>query len=233
MRNVWFLPSLGRPDKIRTWVVDAYEWAGEKVALLLYSGDPRLSEYTRQKWPKGWKIEIVDCIGNPATLNEAFRRYPNEKSYGIVCDDTTPETPGMLSVIEESAGGWSIAYPNDGHFKEVLAMLCAIGGDLVRAVGEFSPSEFKHGGLDSMWHDIAHELRTLRYHPNLHYTHHYPSNPGVDFDSTHMHTMNLSKDAWLVFKNWREGPKAALIERLRPMMKAAGVEPQGQPIIFV
>lgn len=230
---MWFLPSLGRPDKIRKWVVDAYEWGHVEVRLLLYKGDPRLGEYEKQKWPRGWKIEVVDCLYNTPTLQEAFRRYPNERSYGVWCDDCTPETKGMMEILEDCAQGYTIAYANDGHFKEVLAQQPAIGGELMRAMGGF-PSGFTHGGLDSAWHDIGHELRTLRYYPNLKFTHWFPSKADVEFDTTHMHSMNASKTAWLEFKNWREGgPKKELLDKLRPMMAAYGQEPQGQPIVFV
>src|SRR5438128_757700 len=112
---MYFLTSLGRPDRIRA-VVDSYQWGAEQVMLTLYEKDKRLPEYLAQQWPEGWNVETVPMRGNGPTYNEMLKRYPNEKCYGFLADDAVLDVQGMLSMLEDAAGDWNVAYANDKHY---------------------------------------------------------------------------------------------------------------------
>ena len=210
---MWILSSLSRPDRIMK-VVHSYPWGDEsRVMLTLWSRDKRLQEYLDQQWPADWSIEIVDCRGNGPTYNEMLRRYPNEPQYGFLADDAILDVPGMLRQLEEAAGAWNIAYPNDERWRESNCTMPCIGGELVRSVGYLSPPGFMHWAIDNAWHAIGTKLGCLRYLPHLTYTHLHPLNNSAPDDDTYRSAMLLSVGYDQILRAWANGEGLAAVVR--------------------
>lgn len=189
---MWILSSLGRPDRIRK-VVDCYLWGQHsQVVLALWGGDPRLREYLHSDWPECWRVEIVKPRGNGATYNEILRRYPNEPQYGFLADDAVLDVQGMLRGLEDAAGAWNVAYPNDGIQGERLCTMPCIGGNLVRAAGYLAPPHLQHWAIDNVWQEVGRATGGLRYHPEFSYTHMHPLVGRAPWDKTYLEAQNSS-----------------------------------------
>ena len=199
---MWIFSSLSRPELIRR-VVDSYAWGGEsQVLLTLYRGDKVLLKYFDQEWPKGWRIEVVDMLGNGPTYNEILRRYPDEPCYGFLADDAVLEVPGMLAELEREAGSENVAYANDQHHGEAICTMPCIGGDLVRRVGYLAPRNMIHWGVDCIWHEIGRKLGCLRYRPDLTYSHLHPLFGTGKWDKTYLAAHNGSIFYCDAFRAW-------------------------------
>lgn len=215
---MWILTSLGRPDRIRN-LVDSYRWGLEsRVYLTLFDGDKRLPEYLSQQWPSNWSIEIVKMLGNGPTYNEMLRRYPDERSFGFLADDTLLDAPGMLRELEVDAGDWNVAYANDQHHGEAIPTMPCLGGDLVRAVGYLSPEHILHWGIDCCWHEIGRRLDALRYRAELTYTHNNPVWGTAADDRTYALARQRSFGYTDHFRGWVHGGE---LQRAVERVKAA------------
>lgn len=221
---MWILTSLARPDRIRR-VVSTYAWGGEsQVVLALWEGDTRLPEYRASEWPESWKIEIVPMRGNGPTYNEILRRYPGEKCYGFLADDVVLDVQGMLRMLETAAGDWGVTYPNDGIQGERLCTMPCLGGELVRAVGYLSPAKIIHWAIDNIWYEIGRQLGTLRYMPELSYTHLHHLNGKALMDRTY-HEATIASMGWENFyRQWLlDGEARRVIGAARNRMDARKV----------
>lgn len=211
---MWILSSLSRPDRLRE-VAFSYRWGDEsQVVLALYSGDEKLHDYLRQEWPPQWIIQTVPMRGNGPTYNEILKRYPNEPTYGFLADDSILDVPGMLKKLEDAAGDWNVAYPNDQFHGEKLPTMPCIGGKLVRAVGYLAPPNIIHWAIDNCWGDIGRALGCLRYFNHLTYTHKHPILGTAPDDETYRQA-RLNSTGWdQAYRSFRLNEMPRLIERV-------------------
>lgn len=215
---MWILTSLSRPRQLRR-MMQSYEWTGEDVMLVLYSGDPEFLKYGWAAWPgypDSWRMEMVDILGNGPTYNEIFRRYPDETFYGFLADDVLLNVPGMLRDLEAAAGRWNISYANDQHHEDRICTMPCIGGDLARAVGYLAPKNIMHMSIDCAWHEIGHKLGALRYFPHLTYTHLHPLWGTAEWDETYAQAQRNSVFHEQLLRSWMFGGEMeAAIERVK------------------
>lgn len=207
---------MGRPERIRA-LVDSYAWGDHSpVMLTLAAKDKRLSAYLAQEWPDGWKVEVVDILGNGPTYNEMLRRYPNEDCYGFLADDQILESPGMLREMELEALDWNVAYANDKHHGAAIPTMPCLGGDLVRAVGYLSPQCLVHWGIDCAWYEIGKRVNGLRYLEHLTYEHRNPVWGTAADDRTYALARQRSIGYQDLFRAWVHGGEMnRAIERVR------------------
>lgn len=202
---MWILPSLGRPERAAR-VAEAAPDA--PILLRLHWGDQRLDDYQSVMWPKAWKVSIQKRQSLADSLNWALERYPKERSYGFLADDTIPSPDGWWERLEEAADRRYIAYPNDGvHGKDLCTHHC-VGGDLMRLVGWWALPGLVHSFLDTVWFTIGYNTKLLRYVPEVLFDHAHPVNSGAEMDETYRFGQSHFKKDAEVFSRWTKSPEA-------------------------
>jgi hypothetical protein len=199
---MWLLPSLGRPEK-------AFQVAQQnphvKITLRLHKGDRKLKTYLRKDWPKKWKVIVGPRLTLAETMNWAFQKFPRERQYGFLADDTLPSPKDWHQRLASAAGSRYIAYPDDGIHGEKLCTHHCIGGDLMREVGFWALPGLKHNCFDTTWFIIGQKRGLLKYLPEVKFNHHHPIN-GAQEDDTYHYGQSFFKHDLEVFKNWTNTP---------------------------
>lgn len=125
-------------------------------------------------WPKHWHVyESYGHLEMQRALNALLKLHPNEKSYGILSDQSRPQTPGWASKLEAEAATGKIAMCNTTKSRinprtglRRITTLCA-NGDLVRALGWIWLPNVVHLYGDDAWEDIGYGLNIISYMPDV------------------------------------------------------------------
>lgn len=161
---MWLLTTRNRPEMAQR-TIDACAATGMSTpAIVLMDG----CEYPDLKLPENWRAEATaENIGVGPAMQRFFERHPDLPYYGWLADDFVPQTPGWDRALIDAAGKHCLACCNDLYPREFvprhLTSAFAIGGDLVRAVGWFSPPGLRQAGIDSAWNQIGRRFNLLRY----------------------------------------------------------------------
>lgn len=137
---VWILPTRKRPELCQE-VLDACENCGMTSAGILWVDAEGAESYENLRIPRNWVLH-VERADLQAAKQQVFLWFPNEMQYGLILDDTIPETPEFDKKMEEAAGNWFLldtedkwmAQANKGNVNNLLGAYCW-GGELVRSIG--------------------------------------------------------------------------------------------------
>jgi hypothetical protein len=171
---VWLLPSVGRPQAAQD-VLDACAEMGMTQQGFLYAdGD----DYTGVKLPANWMlIQRDENHGIGPAMNDIFAGFPFASHYGWLADDTEPRTPGFDELLTTAAGGYGLAYANDGGYRSTPEFAEAVekgdeltsglvwAGDLVRAAGWWALPGLRQAYVDVVWCELIAALGLARYAP--------------------------------------------------------------------
>ena len=138
--------------------------------------DETVDEYRNLRLPKNWRIHYEPKWGSlQASMQWAYRQFPEATRYGWLADDTVPETRGWDVRLEAAAGDYGFAQAHDNWrslsgtaedlFVKGLDMSAGLcwGGGLVRAVGWWALPGVRQAGIDTAWCDIIHPLGCCTY----------------------------------------------------------------------
>ncbi len=171
------------------------------AVVLLDTDDPCLSSYLHLPMRPDWTIEIGLRSGLSKIYNRAFALYPNEKWYGVLCDDIVPETDYFDLQLIEVAGSDSFAFGDDGINGGEHGTHFVVGGDLVRSVGWLSLPGLNRIYIDTVWNDIARDRGVRHYLPHIKLTHHHFSNRLALMDKTYRKP-NKARDK-AIYETWK------------------------------
>lgn len=146
---MWLFPTRGRPD-YASRLFAAGEFSTSGVMLL---DEDNAAEYDGVSLPKDWQRIVMPRMSSAARLNEAFRRFPAERWYGVVSDDVLPVTPRWDAILAARAVRDGICWSND-NFK-LRAVTVAMSGDLARRLGWVCCPAIQHFYGDDAWELIA------------------------------------------------------------------------------
>src|ERR1700722_9839498 len=110
---MWFMPSYGRPEALAR-MRKSPGGLPRRVIVLVNSDDPKADDYfwAAREWSAPWQIMFVP---NGSRCADAHRyittQYPDEKWYGLLCDDHWPVTPGWDKALVGAAGTKFISTP--------------------------------------------------------------------------------------------------------------------------
>src|SRR5580700_580798 len=169
---MWVLPTLGRPAICQRALDSIIAVGCTTAGMVVVDGDsdPR---YRELKLPEGWaRLENSHNRGLLDTLNWAFRTYPDEPWYGLLNDDFVIRTPGWDERLVAAAGPlgfassndlWQAGQPAPGRVGGRMCGALAFGGDMLRALGWWTPPGLFHCFADDAWEEIATRLGNRRY----------------------------------------------------------------------
>lgn len=135
-------------------------------------------EYRDLRLPKNWTAHYARQWGGlQASMQWAFREFPDATQYGWLADDTLPRTDNWDTRLEAAAGDWCLSCARDLWLSETEHMRVSLeegddlssglcwGGELVREVGWWAlPGAFQ-AGIDTSWCQIVGPLGLARYTP--------------------------------------------------------------------
>lgn len=152
---VWALPTRARPELCQV-VLDACAACGMTAPGVLWVDAHGAEAYRGMRVPRNWLIH-VERADLQAAKQQVYEWFPDEAHYGLVLDDTVPQTPEFDVKMEEAAGRWHLVDTEDrwmagdrgGDLTQLLGAYCW-GGALVRAVGSWVlPGGWQHLGSGS------------------------------------------------------------------------------------
>lgn len=160
---MWLLTTRNRPAMAQR-VLDACAATGMSTPGIVWCDG---CDYPDLRLPPNWMKQSGERIGVGPAMQRFYEQHPDLPFYGWLADDFIPETPGWDLRLIQAAGKHCLAYCNDAWPRDFipqhLTSAFAIGGDIVRAVGWFSPPGLVQAGIDSAWNEIGRHFRLMRY----------------------------------------------------------------------
>lgn len=181
------------------------------------------------EWPSHWHIhESFGHIEMQRALNELYKLYPNEKSYGILTDQSRPQTPRWAEKLEEAAGDHYIAMCNTTKNRmnprtglRRITTTCT-GGDLIREIGWVWLDKVTHLYGDDAWEEIGYALGCIKYLPEVVILALLKRDGEVELDANHhrkwkgLSYMKTDHDA---YRAWKTHEFEPLVKRLKEKFK--------------
>ena len=163
---MFFLPTYNRPQRLREVLLSMPPCT--EVGIIWVQGDDCTKDYEKvikDCAPKHWKAIFCDKnIGLCQSMNEIFRLYPNERCYGLICDDEFVHTPRWDTTLSDAADRWNFAHGNEGWQSERrIHSYVTVGGDMVRACGWWALPGLWHWFHDDVQEKIANTLGVRKY----------------------------------------------------------------------
>ena len=208
---MWLLTSRNRQEMCQRTIDACEKTEMTQKAIVFCDGcdyDLRL--------PSNWtKVVSEENIGIGEAMNRFFREHPDEPFYGWLADDFLPKSLGWDIDLSRAAGNKYIAYCNDLWDRDGkrpptwITSAFAIGGDLVRAVGWFSPPGIRQAGIDSAWNMLGRSFGLMRYLPSTLVEHEHYKNGKRPKDPTDNDTA-AEQAAW---QEYIDGDACTLAKR--------------------
>ncbi len=206
---MWFIPSR-RPHLIERFFSIA---PPIEPGAIVYDAD-MAEAYAALKIPHNWKIhEVKGCKVFRDKANQIFADFPNESYYGVIGDDTVPETQGWDIFLGERAGSRNIALGSQVYIKRAGGG--AIGGDLVRALGWLCCPAVNHFYSDDALDLIGAEFKCIKTYEGIRLAHHHFSVGKAPYDDVYKNRTN--SDDKKAFENWKRDDWPTLREKIAPL----------------
>lgn len=197
---MFLIPSRERPHRLAQLINACLKTKMSAPAIVMIDDDdPCLSSYLDMAMPSNWTIEIGSGGFLSEIYNRSFNRHPNEKWYGILCDDAVPETEHFDLKLIYAAGENGMAVPAGGdstggspHF--------VLGGDLVRKMGWVALPGLSRLYIDTIWYQIALSTGVHCFRPDIIISHHHFSNRKALMDKTYRKPDRESDR--IIYGNW-------------------------------
>jgi len=168
----WICPTFQRPERLAELAVSwERHQPGKELYVRVWENDPRKEEYFSCEWPDGWELYESPAEWCGEALKEFWRMRPDEPFYGFIGDDCVLRTPGGLEILEQEAGDWFIAYPNDCLQRHRLSTHFCVGGKLTNVLGWWVPATFQHNYMDMPIFHVGLNAGLLRYCPQVIFQH--------------------------------------------------------------
>ena len=173
---MWLMTTKGRPQAAKQTIDECTATGMKQSAVLYVDGDTTGYDFPL---PTNW-VKVCGNGNLSGSMQYVFETYPNEKVYGWLADDNHPMTPDWCSKLEQAAHPCYLVHCKDFYISEMNtynqeqlyqsknlgAGLCW-GGELVRAVGFWSPSCVVQAGIDWFWTEIVSYAKLGIYRPDI------------------------------------------------------------------
>lgn len=232
---MWFMPSYGRPERLRELLQAPGGWPDE-VVVLINEDDPERDRYFQvldalklDRTENGkyvlphpslpWRLAGIPPGSRCADAHRAITmKWPDEPFYGLLCDDQWPITPGWYDKLVEAAGAKGISTPAGEPLFPKLRNALVLGGDLVRAMGSLVPAPVKHNYEDNIWDQVAEDFDCLVPCPDIIVEHRHWIRKEAAKDATYERGSSDIDEDRQVFETWLRSPeRMAMQRRIAPL----------------
>jgi hypothetical protein len=244
---MWFMPSWGRPERLRELLEAPGGWPHE-VVVLINEDDPQrdcylqvvgglLQQYRSElasgekpTWHIPWRLAGITPGSRCADAHRHITMaWPNEPFYGLLCDDHWPLTPGWHQALVEAAGDRCIATPAGEPLFPKIRNAVVLGGELVRAMGSLVPAPVKHNYEDNLWDQVAEDFHCLRPLPDVLVEHKHWMRGEADKDATYVRGSGDIDQDRQIFEDWaRSQDRAEMNARIAKLfgMTTSSIDPK-------
>ena len=216
---MWLLPTRNRPKAVEA-LISSMQATGEVADVAVMIDGPMY----QIDWPSHWHIhESYGHLEMQRALNALLKEHSNEKTYGILTDQSRPITPQWASRLEKAAGDGFIAMCNTTKPRtnprtglRRVTTIC-VGGDLVRSIGWIWLDRVVHLYGDDAWEDIGYVLNCIKFVPEVVIQALLKRDGEVEIDANHYRRWQgksyMATDA-AAFEKWKAEEFPGLVKRL-------------------
>lgn len=213
-RNITICSSK-RPHRL-VYTIDSYLKTKSEISqLIVYvsTDDPLLNDY---------KLDSVNyIIGEYKTLVEVTNHVscnvlPGFDYYSEVNDDHIYRTVGwdekLIDAIETNGNGWGMSYGRTQNLPTAIML----SGKIVKTLGYFFYSEFKHQYIDNYLKDITEGIQKKFFVPNVFIEHCHPGFGKAPDDSIYKISSGGEQGEYgrRVYSEWSANKKTDTINKL-------------------
>jgi hypothetical protein len=182
---MFIVPTYKRPERLKN-LVEAYINTKATAPIHVFiQGNAEM--YEGIEYPSTWTIDILENnIGLVAATNLGFKKFPNEKWYGIMCDDQVPVSKEWDKTLLSLVTDWNIVTTDDTLNKNEwrLAGIPILGGEFIRACGFIMPPCTWHICSDDWWELVGKTCNNW-IKSDAQSTHMTPETTGIEADETY------------------------------------------------
>ena len=216
---MFILPTYKRPERVKN-LIQAYKDTNATVPIfVIIQGNAQL--YERIEYPDTWTVEILENnIGLVAATNLGFKKFPNEKWYGIICDDQVPLTQEWDKILLKLVTDWNIVTTDDTLNKNDwrLAGIPIFGGEFIRACGFIMPPCTWHICSDDWWELVGKTCGNW-IKSDAQSTHLTPETTGIAPDETYKTSYTDFDGQMAQYRHWLETHGNQLLDKIKGHFK--------------
>ena len=182
---MFIVPTYKRPEKLKNLIQAYTNTKATAPVYVLIQGNAEL--YDGIEYPDTWTVEVLeDNIGLVAATNLGFKKFPNEKWYGIMCDDQMPITERWDQTLLNLLTDWNMVSTDDTLNKNDwrMAGIPVFGGEFIRTCGFIMPPCTWHICSDDWWELVGKTCNNW-IKSDAKSTHMTPETTGIEADETY------------------------------------------------
>jgi hypothetical protein len=222
---MFIVPTYKRPERLKNLIQAYLNTKATAPVYVLIQGNAEL--YDGIEYPDIWTVEVLDKnLGLVAGLNYVYQKFPNEKWYGIICDDQMPITEGWDQTLLNLLTDWNMVSTDDTLNKNDwrMAGIPVFGGEFIRFCGFIAPPCTWHICCDDWW-ELVGKTCSNWIKSDAQSTHMTPETTGIAPDETYK-TSYVDFDGQVFqYKQWLEVHGNQLLDRIKAHFKEV-YEPQ-------
>ena len=211
---MWFLPSLGRVERVKEAFRSMMETGMSTPGLLI--ADP---SYREVILPPQWQLVDYGVTSFADRMRAAFNANPDLEWYGSHQDDVICRTPEWDKELIKTAMEHGIASCNEFRKapRRIGAVIC-FRGDVLRAIGNFFPEGFFHSYVDDVWETIGRELGIWKCRMDVVIEARHAFFGNAPMDDTYKISYSKSSEDKARFERWLREEKEDTLERIRAVL---------------
>ena len=182
---MFIVPTYKRPEKLKNLIQAYIDTKAAAPVYVFIQGNA--DQYKGIEYPDTWTVEVLeDNIGLVAATNLGFKKFPNEKWYGIMCDDQMPTTERWDQTLLNLLTDWNMVSTDDTLNKNAwrMAGIPVFGGEFIRACGFIMPPCTWHICSDDWWELVGKTCNNW-IKSDAQSTHITPETTGIEPDETY------------------------------------------------
>lgn len=231
MRLLTICPSRGRPEILKRMLLSFFATKSEGTHIVVYvsNDDPKLDEYNNLfnadndisghlyydcHYRKGNRLTLIEVLNYFSCMH--FKGLPY---YQEINDDHVYITDKWDEKLISSIKGIGMSWGKDGmNNKETFNLPTGVvmSGDMIKALGFFFPSIFKHTFCDNALLDIGRATNTIFYNPDVTIEHRHYIHGKANIDDNYKYVMSSEamQEGKRFYEEWLNKYKDNDIERV-------------------
>jgi hypothetical protein len=216
---MFVLPTYKRPERLKNLIQAYINTKATAPFYVLIQGNAEL--YEGIEYPDTWTIEVLENnIGLVAAANLGFKTFPNEKWYGIICDDQVPLTQEWDKMLLALVTDWNIVSTADTLNKDEwrMAGIPVFGGEFIRCCGFIAPPCTWHICCDDWW-ELVGKTCVNWIKSDAQSTHMTPETTGIAPDETYKSSYTDFDGQVAQYKQWLKLHGNQLLDKIKGHFK--------------
>lgn len=216
---MFIVPTYKRPERLKNLIQVYKDTKATALVFVFIQGNSEM--YEGIEYPDTWAIEVLDKnIGLVAALNKGFEKFPNERWYGIICDDQIPQEEQWDRKLFEHLTPWNMVSTVDTLNKNDWRMsgIPIYGGDLIRACGFIMPPCTWHICGDDWWELVGKTCGNW-VKADVKSTHMTPETTGIAPDETYKTSYTDFDKQVAQYNDWLQTQGNELLAKINQTLK--------------